>query len=593
MTELDIKKIDQYRRFHTCEEHQYGEYCEVQDILQLYEENKQTLYKMLGNQFILEKSIICEKSQQEMRRIFAQATSGNDGKLRPFISYFRASIEKIWNETMGIAKKDINDANEPFVSLYYSLLSDENLRDNKVVYLSTLPLRFVSPKTGTVITIDKDMKLMKAVQKVVDAYGLDQQRFEDFRIAHSQILNDKQLKGTLCLSIHPLDYMTMSDNKCDWSSCMSWRDTGCYRKGTVEMMNSPIVIIAYLKSDKDMDLFGRYAYVDDEAKTYTWNNKKWRELFIVHENVITGIKAYPYMSRNLEEQVLDWLKELAKNNLNREYSDNKYTMTYAHDVVIQEDDPNPACGLTTDRKFHFCFNTYNMYNDFGCTPDGKHMALYNISNIEDKEFAKTIRYSAYATCMCCGETYSTEGCEAYLLCEDCGRSTVTCDCCGWRGPEDSFHWVDGECICQSCYEDETFYDYITEEDRWNDNSIELKLSMVPDRYVTTVNELTPEERIIWDQVCAEKTCEWGEINDFSYIQMMTVHRVWELYPILWSNFFRCPSPHYNSNEGEYWVSVADMTSRYAQLRDAFCLYSINAERLIRFNELLSQQNKDN
>ena len=548
---------------------------------------------MLGNQFILEKSIVCEKSQQEMQRIFTQATRGNDGKLRPFISYFRTSIEKIWNDAMGVSKKDINEANEPFVSLYYSLLSDENLRDNKIVALSTLPLRFVSPKTGTVITLDKDMKLMKAVQKVVDAYGLDQQRFEDFRIAHSQILNDKQLKGTLCLSIHPLDYMTMSDNECDWGSCMSWRDTGCYRKGTVEMMNSPIVIVAYLKSDRDMSLFGHYAHVSNEAKSYTWNNKKWRELFIVHENVITGIKAYPYMSRNLEEQVLDWLKELAKNNLNREYSDNKYVMAYAHDVVIQENDPNPACGLTANRKFRFLFNTYNMYNDFGCTPDGTHVALYNISNIEDNEFEKTIRYSAYATCMCCGETYSTEGCESYLLCEDCGRSTVTCDYCGWRGSEDNFHWVGGQCICQGCYEDETFYDYITEEDRWNSESIELKFSMVPDRYVATVDELTPEERIIWDQVCAEKACEWGEMKDFSYIQMTTANRVWEYYPMSWSNFFQCPSPHYDSNNYEYWVSVADMFPSYGLLREAFCLYSTNADRLIRFNELLSQQNKDN
>ena len=548
---------------------------------------------MFGNQFILEKPIVCEKSQQEMNRMLAQATSGNDGKLQPFISYFRASIEKIWNETMGVSKKDINEANEPFVSLYYSLLSTENLRDNKIVSLSTLPLKFVSPKNGTVITIDKDMKLMKAVQKVVDAYDLDQQRFEDFRIAHSQILNDKQLKGTLCLSIHPLDYMTMSDNECDWGSCMSWRDTGCYRKGTVEMMNSPIVVVAYLKSDRDMHLFGRYAYVSDEAKSYTWNNKKWRELFIVHENIITGIKAYPYVSRNLEEQVLDWLKELAKNNLNREYSDNKYATAYAHDVVIQEDDPNPACGLTTNRKFRFLFNTYNMYNDFGCTPDGIHVALYNISNIKDNEFAKTIRYSAHATCMCCGEAYSTEGCEAYLLCEDCGRTTVTCDCCGWRGSEDNFHWVGGECICQGCYEDETFYDYITEEDRWNNDSIELKLSMVPDRFVTTINELTPEERAIWEQVCAEITCEWGEMKDFSYIQMMTVYRVWEYYPMLWSNFFQCPSPHYDSNNCEYWISVADMNPSYGLLRDAFCLYSTNVDRLIRFNEILSQQNKDN
>ena len=38
----------------------------------------------------------------------------------------------------------------------------------------------------------------------------------------------------------------MSDNNSGWESCMSWRNNGCYRRGTVEMMNSPYVIVAYL-----------------------------------------------------------------------------------------------------------------------------------------------------------------------------------------------------------------------------------------------------------------------------------------------------------------------------------------------------------
>ena len=91
--------------------------------------------------------------------------------------------------------------------------------------------------------------------------------FEQMRIKHSQILNKKRLKGTLCLSIHPLDYITISDNNCDWDSCMTWTGDDCpgeYRLGTLEMMNSPSVVVAYLDSKEP------YHPLDDGR---AWSNK--------------------------------------------------------------------------------------------------------------------------------------------------------------------------------------------------------------------------------------------------------------------------------------------------------------------------------
>ena len=76
---------------------------------------------------------------------------------------------------------------------------------------------------------------MRVLSKIATAYNLP--GFEDFRIAQSLVTNQANLKGYITLSIHPLDYMTMSDNNCGWDSCMSWQEEGCYRQGTVEMMN--------------------------------------------------------------------------------------------------------------------------------------------------------------------------------------------------------------------------------------------------------------------------------------------------------------------------------------------------------------------
>ena len=89
-------------------------------------------------------------------------------------------------------------------------------------------------------------RLKKFIFEHIEYFAADE--WEEIRLAHSQIFNTNKMTGTLCLSIHPLDYATASDNDNGWSSCMSWRDDGCYRMGTVEMMNSPMVICAYFAS---------------------------------------------------------------------------------------------------------------------------------------------------------------------------------------------------------------------------------------------------------------------------------------------------------------------------------------------------------
>ena len=37
---------------------------------------------------------------------------------------------------------------------------------------------------------------------------------------------------------------------------MSWADYGCYRQGTVEMMNSPLMVVAYLTAEEPMHMPG-------------------------------------------------------------------------------------------------------------------------------------------------------------------------------------------------------------------------------------------------------------------------------------------------------------------------------------------------
>ena len=115
-------------------------------------------------------------------------------------------------------------------------IDGELLADNRFVdrweptYKRNFKVTYPSDKEKS-FTISYGMKLMKVYNKFATAFGIA--GFDEYAVAHSQILNTTNLKGTLCLSIHPLDYMTMSDNDSNWTSCMSWKNGGEYRQGTV------------------------------------------------------------------------------------------------------------------------------------------------------------------------------------------------------------------------------------------------------------------------------------------------------------------------------------------------------------------------
>lgn len=276
--------------------------------------------------------------------------------------------------------------------------------------------------------------------------------YEKLRITLSRYTNQKELHGNLCLSIHPLDYMTMSDNDSGWDSCMSWAEQGDYRAGTVEMMNSLYVVVAYVESEHKQATF---------AGSITWNNKKWRELFLVTPNLITEIKPYPYVNDFFTKEALRRLGALQR------------------EVSFSEAIEMPVRKAFTykNRELIFRPKTTFMYNDFGLTASNKHWALINENNLDS--WQPYINYSGTMNCMSCGEEieynsdYSNE-----VFCASClGETTITCDCCGRtvRSNSGSLCWVGDNLICEDCYENEVMYDPIKGEDVFTEDTYRLHL----------------------------------------------------------------------------------------------------------------------
>ena len=400
-----------------------GSRADLETVLRPWAEAKADLFKLFGEKFIINRPVEYPADMDELENKVWKEMARRNTALSLFKYNFYEALEKY--PELVPQRYGLMELIRPFY-----------LATNKFDY-DTIVIK--DPTTGKDFKIPYGCKPVKMLGKLAKMFNIP--GYEEFRVELSMITNQKNLHGNLCLSIHPLDYMTMSDNDYDWESCMSWKQTGCYRQGTVEMMNSPYVIVAYLRGDTDMHLFNS----NDDA---LWSNKKWRELFIVHDDVISEIKGYPYQSTVLVDKVLEWLREL-KEAKDVEYDSNIYE-NYGNDRNIKNPD---------GENIRLEFWTHNMYNDFG-TMDRGHHCLIATDRI-DKYLS--LCYSGVSECMWCGDTNPNLANEESLVCQDCD-CTCTCGNCGSHGwNEDDFIEVDGVWLCPDCYDDSVRMDNIHSE----------------------------------------------------------------------------------------------------------------------------------
>ena len=444
-------------------------------VLKSWSENKIDLYKLLGEEFIIRKQISYTKDISNLNNDLYH----ND-IVKNFIYEFK---DRYFRLTQYDRDYDI---------ICYSILDWNTLATNKI----DVDYVFVHPESGEEIKVQKGMKATKVIKKLLPWVEISENEYEKFRLEHSKVLNDKAMNGTLCLSIHPMDYITMSDNKSNWSSCMSWVNEGGYRGGTVECMNSTNTLVAYLENEDDP-----CSFISDSD----WNNKKWRCLFVVNPDVITSVKSYPYHNDDILDIVIKWLAELAKENWGAEFDTNTIATTPSGII-----DLNTEFNKDLDRRPYMYFVTNGiMYNDFGCASN-HHYVLSNDFKAHEAEITEDIavHYTEEMRCMYCGEVFYPEY-ESLVLCDNC-YNPARCDNCGCVvDASDSYYGPDGERLCECCYDDICCYDEIRNTTIYNEESIEIYIKEIPNWVFVT------SDVILYDPTYFSKTPE--QITDgYSY-----------------------------------------------------------------------------
>ena len=447
------------------------EFAGIDTVLSYWSNAKQKLYKMLGEKFIVSKeisfSVTEELLREEMNRITAENAPGGKFWKAYWDWYYSHKAKSPNGEELDYYDQET----------LYSLLSNVVYDPKREGCQIRTPFgeerkvcKILTPQ-GKTIDIFPSSKPMKILGKIAAAFDLD--GFEDFRIAHSQVMNVKSIKGTLNLSIHPLDYMTMSDNDCGWESCMSWRSFGGYRQGTVEMMNSDSVVVAYLSASRPMHLLHSNTEFD------LWANKKWRCLFVVNDDLLCKVKSYPYQKEEFELECLEWINELSTENL-------QYTYNCEDRIPWDGEEKIP---FFEDKYLDLLFETGHMYNDFGTVDHWfvpHESLLAKIADSPCSVYAYDFCYSGPSECMWCGGNvyFDTEG---EVICDNC-LEKHWCHECGSRITGEVYTDADGNFYDEYCYDNYTFTDVITGERYHREHR--MRIYCVPD--VKTVNRLRDE-----------------------------------------------------------------------------------------------------
>ena len=338
----------------------------------------------------------------------------------------------------------------------------------------------------------KAFKLFEENEKVIDA----------LQTQASMLIQENKVRGKLCFSVHPLDYLSVSENTYHWRSCHAL--DGDYRTGNLSYMTDECTVICYLKGENEVKL-PRF------PEDVLWNSKKWRMLLFVSENrdALFAGRQYPFFSEtalnvlrphyinsmgyelsrwsNFHNDYIekfpraDEMARTADENLKGRYLSMQNTIMEICDIV--EDTPNPLhyndlLESSFYRQPYYAWMRprwwdypsskkpkFILGSSVGCLCcNNKKISFGNLMRCNDCEANSENPCSDYfARCNCCDSTYLRENgyyccsCES-MVCPECrDEECDECEQCGelWYKCDIIFERTLNKHICPYCQQSQS------------------------------------------------------------------------------------------------------------------------------------------
>lgn len=320
------------------------------------------------------------------------------------------------------------------------------------------------------IKIPKGMKLVKAFK----FFEKDEYVLTAMQNQASQVIQEDKVEGTLCFSVHPLDFLSTSVNTYNWRSCHAL--DGEFRAGNLSYMCDKSTIVCYLRGADNVVL---PMFPTDVP----WNSKKWRVLLFISEawDMIFASKQYPFSSKGGIDLALEHLLPLLKieasffSDWRSDYCTSfmcedgrEMHLSSPHIPIRHQLIPIDEIVFDHDHALHF--------NDLlrSSTYKKPYYATRDMWWYESRK-PKFILGNE-VNCLCCGEQKIVD--TEVMVCRDCAEelgifdddSSCVCECCGARVYEDEYNYVQGEIICDNCFGSQCFTcascdEYYFKEDR--------------------------------------------------------------------------------------------------------------------------------
>jgi hypothetical protein len=356
-------------------------------ILQQWEDNKKGLYNFLNGNLVLKYPVNISLSSQ-------QEEEGKDFLLKKTAAPFDDIIRQI--DTKSLVKNSLQN----------------NLRINEHIY-------------------PKGMKVSKVFNKLLS----ETNEKSNLAILYSQILQTFSAKGNLCISIHPVDFLTMGDNGCGWGYCHSLQ--GEFRAGLLSLLTDNCTAVCYLESSVPFHLQS-----DKMNRSVEATNKKWRQLIHVNltDEFIIFNTQYPYEHDLLFHNLVNKLELLFKKECYLTFLSTKKT-----DLMELIDDYD----CSPEEPLHY--NDLLIRNTKG---EYENNFVPILSSSTDFKNKGKILVGNTPYCPICGERLVFV--HKSMECHICNPLEYCCTCATPFHNEE-LHNIDSEFYCDTCFDNEFTY----------------------------------------------------------------------------------------------------------------------------------------
>jgi hypothetical protein len=258
-------------------------------------------------------------------------------------------------------------------------------------------------------------KTSRVINKICQRYGLDKHPEYNSRFARlADSLNPIRIKRKALLSVHPCDYLEMSNSRNSWTSCHCLED-GAYHGGTLSYMNDGCSMIFYTVDD------------DIEEEDYFEASKRSRQVFCFENGILLQSRLYPNTD------------------------DTEAVNTYRNIVQLAIADcfglPN-LWALKRDEKD--VAGRVQTHEDSLNYPDYNYSCYHaNVSLLKDSDVGadEYVLIGNTAYCLECSRVITEND---SLYCDDCTDHYYTCQQCGARIREDDVNFINDGYYCDEC-----------------------------------------------------------------------------------------------------------------------------------------------